>query len=79
MQQINQDSQGHIKLGPGALYGAIKTLREEGFIEEMPFDDTHERRRYYRITRKGWNRLSSDLAYVKHLNRLIPGRRPFAE
>lgn len=60
MQQIEHDSNGRTKLGPGALYGAIKQLREDNLIEEMPFEGS-ERRRYYRVTRKGRNRLGAEI------------------
>lgn len=62
MQQIEHDSAGKVKLGPGALYGAIKQLREDSLIEEMPFS-SEERRRYYRLTKIGWDRLGADMQY----------------
>ena len=39
-----------VRLGPGALYGAITRLEERGLIEPLASDD---RRRPYRITRAG--------------------------
>ena len=45
MQQVEADSRGIIKIGPGALYGAIKQLREDELIQEI--EQTNERRRYY--------------------------------
>jgi len=74
MQQIDHDSSGKLKLGPGALYGAIKQLREENFIEELPFEDERERRRYYRLTRKGLNRLNAELEYYQDTIRLAQER-----
>jgi DNA-binding PadR family transcriptional regulator len=76
MQQIDHDSSGRIQLGPGALYGAIKNLREEDLIEEMPFEGD-PRRRYYRLTKKGWERLNAELDYFKHTVRLAQERRVF--
>ncbi len=75
MQQIEHDSQGKIQLGPGALYGTIKQLREDNFIEEMPFESDNERRRYYRLTRKGLNRLNAELEYFENTVRLAQERR----
>jgi DNA-binding PadR family transcriptional regulator len=74
MQQIEHDSRGRIKLGPGALYGAIKQLHEDNFIEEMPFEGS-ERRRYYRLTKKGWDRLSAELDYFENTVRLAQKRK----
>jgi len=39
-----------VRLGPGALYGAITRLDERGLIEPVPSDD---RRRPYRLTAAG--------------------------
>ena len=74
MQQIEHDSNGRIKLGPGALYGTIKQLREDNLIEEMPFEGD-ERRRYYRLTRKGWDQLGAELKYFENTVRIARERR----
>lgn len=73
MQQIEHDSQGRIKLGPGALYGTIKQLREDNYIEEMPFEGG-ERRRYYRLTKKGWDRLGAEMRYYQNTVKLAKTR-----
>ncbi|MBX9602151.1 MAG: PadR family transcriptional regulator [Bryobacteraceae bacterium] len=55
MQDIATRTDGKLRLGPGTLYGSIKKLLEQGWIEEItrrPADDD-ERRRYYRLTRLG--------------------------
>jgi len=75
IQQIQADSGGKIRLGPGALYGAIKQLREEGLIEEMPFEDKSQRRRYYRLTKKGWDQLKGQLEYLDSTVRLARERK----
>jgi len=74
MQQIEHDSNGRLQLGPGALYGTIKRLNEAGLIEEMPFEDDGQRRRYYRLTRKGWGQLDSELQYFQQTVRLAQQR-----
>lgn len=57
MQQVAQDTDGQMKMGPGTLYGTIKRLLEAKLIEETDerpdpeLDD--ERRRYYRLTGEG--------------------------
>lgn len=65
MQQVAEDSQGKIKLGPGALYGSIKQLHIAGLIEEIQSPDGSERRRYYQLTPQGWDRLNTEIAYFK--------------
>ena len=75
MQQVEQDSKGKVKLGPGALYGAIKQLREDGLIEEIVSSDPADRRRSYKLSPQGWERLNNELEYYKdtiHLARKRP-------
>jgi DNA-binding PadR family transcriptional regulator len=51
MKEVEADSNGAFKLGPGTLYGAIKRLLEDRLIVEL--DSDHSRRRYYQLTEKG--------------------------
>jgi DNA-binding PadR family transcriptional regulator len=62
MRDVESQTEGKIKMGPGTLYGSIKRMLTAGFIEaadERPdpaLDD--ERRRYYRLTDLGQKVLS---------------------
>ena len=74
MQQVELDSNGVIKLGPGALYGSIKHLNDDNLIEEMPFqDDT--RRKYYRLTKKGYDRLEAEIKYMEQTVQIAQKRQ----
>ena len=58
MQEVSARTGGKVILGPGTLYGTINRMLEAGLIEESgerrdPALNDDERRRYYRITRKG--------------------------
>ncbi|MGB8179594.1 MAG: PadR family transcriptional regulator [Acidimicrobiales bacterium] len=53
-----------IRLGAGALYGAITRLEERGLIEALASDD---RRRPYQITSAGTRALASVLAEMRDL------------
>jgi DNA-binding PadR family transcriptional regulator len=57
MRQVAEQTAGRMRLGPGTLYGSIRTLLEEGLIEEVEPRRTRgpgeERRRYYRLTSAG--------------------------
>jgi len=55
-----------VKLGPGALYGAITRLVERGLIEPLGSDD---RRRPYRITPPGSAALAGALADMGRVTR----------
>ena len=57
MLEVEQNTQGEVKMGPGTLYGSIKRMLTAGLVEECDerpdpaLDD--ERRRYYRISGLG--------------------------
>ncbi|MCL5409817.1 MAG: PadR family transcriptional regulator [Patescibacteria group bacterium] len=59
MKQVQSDSQGKIKLGPGTLYGAIKRMLEEKLIIEITSDK--QRRRVYKLADKGRAIFQSEL------------------
>ena len=57
MQDVAQQTDGALQLGPGTLYGCLKRMLAAGLVEESgerpdpELDD--ERRRYYRMTPLG--------------------------
>src|SRR6202049_4599896 len=57
MRQVEQQTSGRVRLGPGTLYGSLRTLLEANLIRELDDsadpDDSSERRRYYRLTPAG--------------------------
>ena len=57
MRQVEEQSSGRIRLGPGTLYSSIQALLEEGLIEEVDLsrksESFDERRRYYQLTTFG--------------------------
>jgi len=73
MKQAEEDSLGRIKMGPGALYSAIKQLVGAGLIEETDAD-SEDRRRYYRLTKKGWGQLNAELEYYDNIVRISKHR-----
>jgi len=77
MQQVNADSAGRVKLGPGALYGSIKSLVEGGLIEQIPPQATADRRRYYQLTSHGRARLGADIKYYEQTVKLARDRQIF--
>lgn len=55
LQEVEERTEGHLRLRTGTLYTAVRRLLEQGLIEELderPEDDD-ERRRYYRLTPHG--------------------------
>ena len=66
MKEVEMDSQGKVKMGPGTLYGSIGRMIEAGLIRESnkkvdpELDD--ERRVYYTISALGKKALAEELA-----------------
>jgi DNA-binding PadR family transcriptional regulator len=54
-KEVEEQTAGTVRLGPGTLYRLIKQLTADGWIVEIapPGDDDHERRRTYRLTPRG--------------------------
>ena len=54
MREVDERTEGKVRMGPGTLYGSIKRLLSDGLVQELDerpdpeLDD--ERRRYYRLT-----------------------------
>jgi len=65
MKEVQRDSQGKVKMGPGTLYGSLSRMMEAGLIRESDkkvdpeLDD--ERRVYYNITALGQATLAAEL------------------
>jgi DNA-binding PadR family transcriptional regulator len=66
-REVEELTDGHIRMGPGTLYGSIQRMLDATLIEEAsrsrrgrPEDD--ERRRYYRITPFGRRVLELEVA-----------------
>jgi DNA-binding PadR family transcriptional regulator len=56
MRQVEEQTGGRLRLGPGTLYASIQALLEGGLIEEvsgMEECEGQERRRSYRMTTAG--------------------------
>ena len=88
MKQVESDSQGKVKMGPGTLYGSIGRMIEAGLIRESDkkvdpeLDD--ERRIYYKITALGQGTLAAELERYREVvavakqKQLAPGSFAYA-
>ena len=65
IKQIEEDSQGKITIGPGALYTSIRQLHTKGLITEIDNPDDNSRR-YYKLTGLGASVLESELQYYQN-------------
>ena len=57
MQDVEKFTGGELRLGPGTLYRSIQRMLVDGLIEELVIalhdESDDDRRRHYRLTRKG--------------------------
>jgi DNA-binding PadR family transcriptional regulator len=72
--EIEETTDGQIRMGPGTLYGSIQRMLTASLIEEAstrrrPADDD-ERRRYYRMTAFGRRVLELELERLSHVVRM---------
>ena len=71
MQEVEEFSQGQVKMGPGTLYGSIKRMLQSRLIVESgerPDPELEdERRRYYGLTDFGQRVLTAELARLEML------------
>jgi DNA-binding PadR family transcriptional regulator len=79
MRQVEQQTGGRVRLGPGTLYGSLKSLLEARLIEEL--DDrpdesgTGERRRYYHLTSDGLKAVRSEAEKLAETLRVARAKR----
>lgn len=65
MQQVEEVSNGQVKIGPGTLYGAFSTLEKEQLIEMI---SNRNRRKIYQLTEKGKQVLTLQADRVQMMN-----------
>jgi DNA-binding PadR family transcriptional regulator len=86
MKQVETDSHGKVKMGPGTLYGSLGRMIGAGLIRESDnrvdrkMDD--ERRVYYKITGAGQRALAAELDRYREVvavaRRLAPNAFTYA-
>src|ERR1700677_1997771 len=67
LKDVEQISGGRVQLSTGTLYGAIRRLLEDGWIERYEQEDTSRDRQAYRVTAKGRAQLHYEIARLRHL------------
>ncbi len=79
MREVAEHTQGKMRLGPGSLYGTIKRMLADGWIEESDerpdpqLDD--ERRRYYRLTGVGQKLVRAEAERLEQLVNIARGKK----
>lgn len=78
MREVEMQSAGSVKLGPGTLYGVLQRMLEDGWIKELdpPLGEASgERRRSYRITPEGRRFLKSEAARLQQMVRMAQSKK----
>jgi DNA-binding PadR family transcriptional regulator len=79
MRQVEQQTRGRVRLGPGTLYGSLRTLLEASLIEELDggsgAEDSSERRRYYRLTSAGLKLVRAEVEGLAQTLRVARAKR----
>lgn len=66
MQYTKEISKGRVNLGPGTLYGAIKTMVEKGWIEPV-VNESGGRKKEYKITESGKKIVHAEINRLQEL------------
>ena len=74
LQDIERLSNGRVKLSTGTLYGAIRRLLEDGWIEPRQEEDAPRGRQAYRLTARGRRVLGAEVGRMKSLTRVAAAR-----
>src|SRR5580704_12257591 len=79
MRQVEEQTGGRMRLGPGTLYGSLKTLLEAKLIQELEdrpgVDGAGERRRYYHLTSAGLKIVRSEAEGLADTLRVARAKR----
>jgi DNA-binding HxlR family transcriptional regulator len=70
LKDIEQMSDGRVVLSTGTLYGALRRLLDDEWIERMEEEESSRGRQAYRLTRRGRSHLQLEVGRMKHLTRL---------
>ncbi len=74
MKDIEALSNGRVQMSTGTLYGALRRLLEDQWIERFEQDDTSREKQAYRLTPDGRRILESEVDRMKQLTRAAAAR-----
>ena len=70
LKDVEEMSNGRVKLSTGTLYGALCRLLEDGWIERFKEQDASRGRQAYCLSRAGRRNLQVEVSRLKQLSRL---------
>jgi DNA-binding PadR family transcriptional regulator len=69
IKDIESLSNGRVRMSTGTLFGALRRLLEDRWIERFEQEDTARQKQAYRLTAAGRKQLQIELDRMKHLTR----------
>jgi DNA-binding PadR family transcriptional regulator len=70
LKDVEHMSGGRVALSTGTLYGALRRLLGQGWIERFEEEESVRDRHAYRLTSKGRRNLQLEIDRMKHLTKL---------
>ena len=70
LKEIEALSEGRVRLSTGTLYGALRRLLDEGWIERFQTEDTSREKQTYRLSETGLAVLQQERDRLKQHNRI---------
>lgn len=70
LKDVERISGGRVKLSTGTLYGALRRLLDDAWIERVEEDESPRDRRPYRLTARGRRNLQLEVERMRHLTKL---------
>jgi len=74
MKDIESLSNGRVRMSTGTLYGALRRLLEDQWIERFDQEDTSREKQAYRLTMTGRRQLECEVERMKQLTRAASAR-----
>jgi DNA-binding PadR family transcriptional regulator len=74
MKDIESLSHGRVQLSTGTLYGVLRRLLEDLWIERFEQDDTSREKQAYKLTSTGRRQLHAELERMRQLTRAATTR-----
>jgi DNA-binding PadR family transcriptional regulator len=70
LKDVERMSDGRVTLSTGTLYGALRRLLDDDWIERFEEEETSRGRQAYRLTPQGRRNLQAEIDRMKNLTRL---------
>jgi DNA-binding PadR family transcriptional regulator len=74
LKDVERMSNGRVLLSTGTLYGALRRLLDQGWIEPAEEDDAPRGRRAYRLSEGGRRNLQLEVDRMRRLTKLAGAR-----